>query len=232
MGFFTALPQKSCCEIKEDVCQLLAQAWFLLWLSDIICAQMLSRVRLSGTPWTIARLLCPWDSLGKNTGVDCHFLLQGIFPTQGLNLHLLCLLILPNSCLFLETKIIQHFNINSIWATPAFPHLEDLISWSHGNPGFLLDVGAGVLGELALLFGQWSEITGCLLAVHLQRLKGCPKALAIWCWSLAWVPGSSIAVIYQQHNTPGVCIHQMFIDLSCRVTPSFYNIRKYCFWFK
>ena len=32
-----------------------------------------------------ARLLCPWDSPGKNTGVDCHALLQGIFPTQGLN---------------------------------------------------------------------------------------------------------------------------------------------------
>ena len=31
------------------------------------------------------RLLRPWDSPGKNTGVGCHFLLQGIFPTQGLN---------------------------------------------------------------------------------------------------------------------------------------------------
>ena len=30
-------------------------------------------------------LLRPWDSPGKNTGVDCHFLLQGIFLTQGLN---------------------------------------------------------------------------------------------------------------------------------------------------
>ena len=28
------------------------------------------------------RLLCPWDSPGKNTGVGCHFFLQGIFPTQ------------------------------------------------------------------------------------------------------------------------------------------------------
>ena len=26
---------------------------------------------------------------GKNTGAGCHFLLQGIFPTQGLNRHLL-----------------------------------------------------------------------------------------------------------------------------------------------
>ena len=31
------------------------------------------------------RLLSPWDSLDKNTGVCCHFLLQGIFPTQGSN---------------------------------------------------------------------------------------------------------------------------------------------------
>ena len=36
-----------------------------------------------------ARLLCPWDSPGKNTGVGCHALLQGIFPIQGLNLGLL-----------------------------------------------------------------------------------------------------------------------------------------------
>ena len=31
------------------------------------------------------RLLHPWDFLGKSTGVGCHFLLQGIFPTQGSN---------------------------------------------------------------------------------------------------------------------------------------------------
>ena len=34
-------------------------------------------------------LLCPWDSPGKNTGVGCNFLLQGIFLTQGSNLSLL-----------------------------------------------------------------------------------------------------------------------------------------------
>jgi len=31
--------------------------------------------------------LCPWDFPGNNTRVGCHFLLQGIFPTQGSNLH-------------------------------------------------------------------------------------------------------------------------------------------------
>ena len=32
-----------------------------------------------------ARLLCPWGSPGKNTGVGSHSLLQGIFLTQGSN---------------------------------------------------------------------------------------------------------------------------------------------------
>ena len=47
----------------------------------------LSRVRLFVTPWTVAcsRLLRPRDFPGKSTGVGCHFLLQGIFPTQGSN---------------------------------------------------------------------------------------------------------------------------------------------------
>ena len=35
------------------------------------------------------RLLCPWNFPGKSTGVGCHLLLQGIFPTQGSNLSLL-----------------------------------------------------------------------------------------------------------------------------------------------
>ena len=42
-----------------------------------------------------ARLLCPWDSPGKNSGVACHALLWGNFPTQGWNpglLHRTCIL--------------------------------------------------------------------------------------------------------------------------------------------
>ena len=37
-------------------------------------------------------LLCPWNFPGKNIGAGCHFLLQGIFPAQGSNWHLLHLL--------------------------------------------------------------------------------------------------------------------------------------------
>ena len=62
---------------------------FRLW-----CAQPFSVVSDSFWPHgpQPARLLCPWDSPGKNTGVGCYALLQGSFPTQGSNpclLHLL-----------------------------------------------------------------------------------------------------------------------------------------------
>ena len=51
-----------------------------------------------------ARPPCRWDPPGKNTGVGCHALLQGIFPTQESNpsfLHLLhwqvgCLSLVPH----------------------------------------------------------------------------------------------------------------------------------------
>ena len=52
-----------------------------------------SHLTLQTCGLSCARLLCPGDSLGKNTGVGCHELLQGVFPTQGLNLCLLCLLL-------------------------------------------------------------------------------------------------------------------------------------------
>ena len=55
---------------------------------DVLCA-VLSRSVVSDSLRSHGlqppRLLCPWDSPGKNTGVGCHALLQGIFPTQGSN---------------------------------------------------------------------------------------------------------------------------------------------------
>ena len=51
------------------------------------------------------RLLYPWDFSGKNTGVDCHFFFQGIFPNQGLKCCLLGRWILYHSATW-ETPII------------------------------------------------------------------------------------------------------------------------------
>ena len=50
-----------------------------------------SYVRLFRNPTDCSppSLLCPQNFPDKNTGVGCHFLLQGMFPNQGLNSHLL-----------------------------------------------------------------------------------------------------------------------------------------------
>ena len=87
------------CNHSDSINKQLQKKWstwsllFYFALGSCMHACMLNRfshVRLAATLWTIAaKLLCLWDSPGKNTGMGCHFLLQGIFPTQGLNLHLL-----------------------------------------------------------------------------------------------------------------------------------------------
>ena len=51
---------------------------------------VLSHVKLFGMPWTIAcQAPLFMEFSGKNIGVGCHFLLQGIFLNQGSNSHLL-----------------------------------------------------------------------------------------------------------------------------------------------
>ena len=50
------------------------------------CVPLLSCVQLFVTPWTVAHPapICPWDFLGKKTGVGCHFLLSGNLPDPGI----------------------------------------------------------------------------------------------------------------------------------------------------
>ena len=59
---------------------------FLLLLIALVKMKVLVKVSDSLHPYG---LLCPWISPGTHTGVGCHSLLQGIFPTQRLNLDFL-----------------------------------------------------------------------------------------------------------------------------------------------
>ena len=66
------------------------RSWWMLKAPCCCWCLVAHHVQLLVTPWTIAaRLLCPWAFPSRNTGVDFHFLLQRIFPTQGSNLRLL-----------------------------------------------------------------------------------------------------------------------------------------------
>ena len=76
------------------------------------------------------RLLCPWDSPGKNIGVGCHFLLQAILPTEGLNLGLLhCRQILyPEPIYLLPT-----FGHLTFWGSLLVEWDTDLFLWLYGG---------------------------------------------------------------------------------------------------
>ena len=66
-----------------------------------------------------ARLPYPWDSPSNNTGVGCHFLLQGIFPPQGSNPHLLFLL--------LSLILTLHWQLDSLpLESPGKPVLQSI----------------------------------------------------------------------------------------------------------
>ena len=73
------------------------------------------------------RLLCPWDSPGKNTRMGCHAFLQGTFPTQG-----------SNPCLIMSPALAGRFFITcatwealkEYWSGQLSPPLGDL-----PNPG-------------------------------------------------------------------------------------------------
>ena len=100
----------------------------------------------SVTPQTVARqapLSMGFSS--KNTGVGCHFLLQGIFLTQGLNPHLLCLLhwqvdslplAPPGKCLlkFMSIELVMLSNHLILCCTPAPVKQEDKNLWKYYGP--------------------------------------------------------------------------------------------------
>ena len=97
---------------------------------------------------------CPWDSLGKNTAVDCHALLQGIFLTQGSNLNLLhCRQILYSWAtgdaryISLKNKSESENESRSVMSEPLQPH--GLYS-PRNSPG----QNTGV-GSLSLLQGSF-----------------------------------------------------------------------------
>ena len=85
------------------------------------CVCVLSCVQLCyPMDYTACQPPCPWNFPGKNTGVVCHFLLQGIFLTQESNLHLLVS--------YIGRQSIYHHTTCEAINTPL--HLKILFSFS------------------------------------------------------------------------------------------------------
>ena len=142
-----------------------------------------------------ARLLCPWDSPGKNPGVGCHVLLQGIFPTQGLSLGFTA-----------PALAAGFFTISTTWEAPwlgniilkqetlahGFPgsgmqewlaglggSAQDLLSQSLGGlRGLRLHFHSGSHGWL-LAAGSWPEVSVPVHPGLSTGLLGCPHGLGL-----------------------------------------------------
>ena len=88
-SFWDAVPPPSVQTLSSQVPYIL----FFLWDTFDLCLYFMLLLLfrysvMSDSLWPSRSppgSFCPWDFPGKNTGVGCYFLLQGIFPTQGLN---------------------------------------------------------------------------------------------------------------------------------------------------
>ena len=121
-----------------------------------------------------AQLLCPWDSPGKNTGVGCHAIFQGIFLTQGSNPCLLCLL---------------HWQVGSLPLMPA------------GNP--IVGLRLLILKRLAWKLGHWLKLGTCICGTFPPLLeRTMPKLCAHTTWFLPNMcfPSETLNIVTYQAN--------------------------------
>ena len=117
----------------------LSQAMLPFRLESVSCSVMSDSWRPHGLQ--LARLLCPWNSPGKNTGVSSYSLLQGIFLTQGLNPGLPhCMQILyslSHQGSPKNTGIGRHSLLQGIFPTkrwnPGLPHRKQILGDSNGK---------------------------------------------------------------------------------------------------
>ena len=116
---------------------------------------------------TDCSLPCPWDSPGKNTGVGCHFLLHGVFHTQGSNSHLL------------------YCQANSLPLVPPGKPCYDLpkfLLWSSNLPMWLY-LEVGLLGNNEIIsVGPWSHRISVLIRGDPRELSLCPCFLTRMQW--------------------------------------------------
>ena len=137
------------------------------------------------TPWTAAhRAPRSMDFSGKNTGMSCHFLLQGIFPTQG-----------SNSNFLLGRWILYHwatwdhptckcFSEGQLCSSITYVHISALSLPALGPRQVTEPLGASVWGENQMMHGDCSK----------QGLDGDEYSLHSW-EALTCSPGRSCTAV-------------------------------------
>ena len=109
------------------------------------------------TVWIVAHL-CPWGFPGENTGVGCHFLLQGIFPTQRSNPHFLCLLHCRQILYHCATWKVTNMHIFGSWMLYIISIYSYLYIYMHWQDICLLSLYPFILLNSRLWGDSWTHI--------------------------------------------------------------------------
>ena len=104
-----------------------------------------------------ARLLCPRDFAGKNTGVGCHFLLQGIFPIQGSNPHFL----------HWQVDSLPLSHLGSPWPWRVQGYSSSMVSSGTPGPSFLFQ-----LLEHGFVGRDGCQSSGCRICCSSFKVSG------------------------------------------------------------
>ena len=149
------------------------------------------------------RLLCPGNFPGKNTEVGCHFLFQGVFPTQGLNPHLFRWQ--ADSLLsHVRSPILKHvickFKCQTwefLWAQKLFQ--DTFCFYFQGDSGarsFICTLGTTTMIEIILSSFWIQTLGGHSFSTSLTQFILCKKPLATrsfsglpFCISRPWKGG-------------------------------------------
>ena len=133
-----------------------------------------------------ARVLCPWNSPGQNTGVGSHSLLQGIFPTQGSNPGILhCRWILFTIKATGKPKKIEEGRLSPLQrifptqgSNPGLPHCRRILyQLSHKIP-------IGALKNFSYVFHVYNFCFKCvLLSMNVSKLILSVLFFPLW---LSW----------------------------------------------
>ena len=130
------------------------------------------------------RLLCPWDSPVKNTGVGCHSLLQGIFQTQGSNRRLLhwqagSLALVPHGKpLFLPysptNQLVCHCSMDAARRQSPGSETADFISHSTASR-----MGISMLASAPLAPSVPCDALGLDECLHMQWVASQPRCMEL-----------------------------------------------------
>ena len=142
---------------------------------SVVSNSLLPHGSMVANPQQPSRLLCPWNSPGKNTGVGCHSLLQRIFPTKGSNPGLHC------------RQILYHLSHRE----PTWDRIQPLIRRA---TGFLMFITFPPLGgfshsiSMTMATISWKNPTSGKFGLHWEL----PSLTYGWCPEWTKLLGGSI----------------------------------------